>query len=149
MIRKPASLRPGTFASHSNTVRGGVVLLGILSVAVLVAIAAGDGTPSRHRAVAFTAMICGAAALTGWIVSRWPCRSPATAVAASLAAVLVRLALPLATLAWLQTGGQALRAAGAEQLLAGFYLALLASDIVLNITWRGKRVGSRDATRSN
>jgi hypothetical protein len=149
MIHDPAATRQGGIASRRTTFSGAVVLLGILGVAVLITLSTGDGTPSLYRAVAFTATVCGAAALTGWLVSRWPCRSPATAVAASLAAVLVRLAVPLAALAWLQTGGVNLRAAGADRLLAVFYLALLASDIVLNIMCGEKHVGSRDATRPN
>jgi hypothetical protein len=149
MNYEPANACPPTTAVRRTTRRGAVVLLGVLTAVVTVALAAGDGSPSFHRAVAFTAAVCGGAALAGWFVSRWPCRSPATAVAASLAAVLVRLAAPLAALAWLQSGGEALRAAGADRLLVSFYLALLATDIVLNITWRQKLGGFRDAKRSN
>jgi hypothetical protein len=149
MSHEPINVHRPATANGRTTLVGAVVLLGILLAAVLVALAVGDGTPSFHRAVAFTAAVCGGAALAGWIVSRWPCRSPATAVAAGLAAILVRLAAPLAALAWLQSGGETLRAAGADRLLVSFYLALLATDIVLNIACREKRGGSRHATRSN
>jgi hypothetical protein len=149
MTHEPINARPPTTALRRTTRRGAVVLLGVLTAAVLVALAAGDGSPSFHRAVAFTTAVCGGAALAGWIVSRWACRSPATAVAASLAAVLVRLAAPLAALGWLQSGGETLRVAGADRLLVSFYLALLATDIVLNIMWRQKPGGFRDAKRSN
>jgi hypothetical protein len=149
MTHEPINARPPTTALRRTTRIGAVVLLGVLTAMVLVALAAGDGSPSFHRAVAFTAAVCGGAALAGWIVSRWPCRSPATAVAAGLAAILVRVTAPLAALAWLQSGGETLRAAGADRLLVSFYLALLATDVVLNIACREKRGGSRHATRSN
>lgn len=128
---------------------GTVVILAVLVTAVAIALAAGDGTPSSRRAVAFTAAVCGGGAVAGWLISRWPCRNPATMVTAGLTAVFFRIATPLVALAWLQTGGQALRAAGADRLLVGFYLALLATDIVLNILWAEKRVASRTATLPN
>jgi hypothetical protein len=115
----------------------------MLSAATLFALALGDGTSSFRRAVAITAVVCGAGSGVGWMISRLPCRNPATAVAASLAAVFLRLAIPLAALAWLQTEGHALREAGADRLLAGFYLLLLATDIVLNIMWSKKTAGCR------
>jgi hypothetical protein len=149
MSHEPTNARLLAKAPRRTTRVGAGVLLGVLLSVVLVALAAGDGSPLFHRTVAFTAAVSGAAALAGWIVSRWPCRSPATAVAAGLAAILVRLAAPLAALAWLQSGGETLRAAGADRLLVSFYLALLATDIVLNITWRQKAGGFRDAKRSN
>jgi hypothetical protein len=149
MNHEPINARPPTTALPLTTRIGAGVLLGVLTAMVLVALATGDGSPSFHRAVAFTAAVCGAAALTGWLVSRWPCRSPANVVAASLAAVFIRLAAPLAALGWLQRGGETLRAAGADRLLVSFYLALLATDIVLNIAYREKRGGSRHATRPN
>jgi hypothetical protein len=149
MSHEPTNARLLAKAPRRTTRVGAGVLLGALLAVVLVALAAGDGSPSFHRAVAFTAAVCGGAALAGWIVSRWPCRSPATAVAAGLAAILVRVTAPLAALAWLQSGGETLRAAGADRLLVSFYLALLATDIVLNIACREKRGGSRHATRSN
>ena len=150
MSHQPPAIRPPAAANRRITLIGAVVLLGVLAAAVLVALAVGDRTPSFHSAVAFTATVCGAAALTGWLISRRPCRNSATAVAAGLAAVLVRLAVPLAALARLQTGGgEALRVAGAGPLLAGLYLSLLATDIVLNIIFRKKHLGSRDAMRSN
>jgi drug/metabolite transporter superfamily protein YnfA len=135
--------------SSRGTVAGVVVLLITLTAAILFALATGDGTPSFRRAVAFTAAVCGVGAVGGWVISRWPHRNPANAVAGSLAAVFLRLAVPLSTLAWLQTGGQAFRAAGGDRLVATFYLLLLATDIVLNIMMAKKNVGSRRATTAN
>ncbi|MDA1041118.1 MAG: hypothetical protein O3A37_12640 [Planctomycetota bacterium] len=142
---------PTAISAHRPraAVIGTSVLLAVLAAAVVIALATGDGTPSSRRAVAFTAAVCGVGAVTGWLISRWPCRNPATAVAAGLTAVCFRIATPLVALAWLQTGGQALRAAGANLLLVGFYLALLATDVVLNVLWAEKRAASRGATLPN
>ena len=128
---------------------GTIVLLAVLAAAVVIALAVSDGTPSSRRAVAFTAAVCGGGAVAGWLISRWPCRNPATTVAVGLTAVVFRLATPLVALAWLQTGGQALQSHGADRFLVGFYLALLATDIILNILWAEKRVTSRGATPPN
>lgn len=143
------STTPTLATDLRRTLIGAVVLLAMLSAATLFTLALGDGTSSFRRAVAFTAVVCGAGSGVGWMISRLPCRNPATAVAASLAAVFLRLAIPLAALAWLQTEGHALREAGADRLLAGFYLLLLATDIVLNIMWSKKTAGSRDITIAN
>ena len=146
-----AAADPTAISAHRRraAVIGTSVLLAVLAAAVGVALAAGDGTPSSCRAVAFTAAVCGGGAVGGWLISRFPCRNPATTVAAGLAAVFFRIATPLVALAWLQTGGQALRTAGADRFLVVFYLTLLATDIVLNILWAEKRVASRSATAPN
>lgn len=123
------------------TICGILVLATVLGVAVLGAMWVGDGSPSRSRAIAFSAGVCGLGALGGWIAARWPKRTPGMAVAGGLAAVALRLLLPLAALSWLQTEGRALRSAGADGLLLVFYLALLATDIVLHMmgAWRTGR----------
>lgn len=149
MSQQPEAFAPISVARTRSAVIGAIVLLAVLAGAVLVALAAGDGTPSSRRAVAFAAAVCGGGAVGGWLISRWPHRQPAIVVAAGLAAVFFRLAAPLVALAWLQTDGQALQAAGAERMVASFYLALLATDIVLNILWAEKRSDSRSATLPN
>jgi hypothetical protein len=146
-----ADAEPTTISVHGRqaTVFGLIVLPAVLATAVVIALAAGDGTPSSRRAVAFAAAVCGGGAVAGWLISRWPCRTPATKVAAGLGAMVFRLAAPLVALAWLQTGGRALHASGADHLLVGFYLALLATDILLNILLAEKRTASRGATLPN
>ncbi len=128
---------------------GTFVILAVLVIAVIIALAAGEGTPSSRRAVAFTAVVCGGGAVAGWLISWWPCRTPATKVAAGLGAMVSRITAPLVALAWLQTGGRALHASGADRLLVGFYLTLLATDVVLNVLWAEKRAASRGATLPN
>lgn len=136
-------------SGHRRTMIGVVVLLAVLSAAATVTLFAGDGTRSFRRAVAFTAAVCGTASIGGWLIARVPFRAAATGVAASLAAVVLRLAIPLAALAWLQTEGEALREAGADHFLVIFYLLLLATDIVLNILWSKKAASSRGITIAN
>lgn len=131
-----------TASPHSARRRwtiGGGLTLGAVAVGVaLLALAAGDGSPSWRRAVAFSGVVCGSAALTGWGAARWPHSTPAMTVAGGLAAVVLRIMPPLAALGWLTTAGGDLRAAGADRLLVVFYLALLASDIALHIMERGR-----------
>lgn len=138
-----------TVVGRRGTALGVVVLLAVLSAATLLTLSTGDGTPSFRRAVAFTTAVCGVASIGGWLISRLPCRNPATSVAASLAAVLLRLTIPLAALAWLQTEGEALREAGADGFLVVFYLLLLAADILLNILLSRKAASSRGITIAN
>jgi len=45
----------------------------------------------------------------------------------------LRIFLPLAAMGWLQAGGSGLREAGAGKFLLIFYLAVLATDILLHI----------------
>jgi hypothetical protein len=50
-----------------------------------------------------------------------------------MAGLLLRVMIPLAALAWLQTRGTFLALAGAGGLLTALYLTLLATDILLHI----------------
>lgn len=68
------------------------------------------------------------------MLARKPASSPHRAVAGALAAVAVRILPPLAALAFLATDrGEAIRAAGAGPMVVGFYLSLLAADILLHM----------------
>jgi hypothetical protein len=112
----------------------GLAVLGTaLAAAAGIALWRCDATASCRRAIAFSAVVSGGGALAAWAVSRWPSRHPGKAVATSLAAVALRIFVPLAALAWLRTGGRDIHAAGGDRLLLGFYLTLLATDILLNI----------------
>ena len=129
---------------HSPAPRGGLVgslvLLAILAVAAVAALVVGPRGPRRMEAVAFAAAVAGTGSVAGWLVSRRQASSPAAAVGGGLAATALRLAPPLAGLAWLSTGGGEVRRAGADWLLVVFYLALLAASIFLDI------IGGRFAT---
>jgi hypothetical protein len=50
-----------------------------------------------------------------------------------MAGLLLRVMIPLAALAWLQTRGTLLALAGAGGLMTALYLTLLATDILLHI----------------
>jgi hypothetical protein len=60
---------------------GAIVLVAVIAAAVLVAIFAGGQSPRRIEAVGFAAVVCGVAALGGWVVSRSFQSNPAVAVA--------------------------------------------------------------------
>jgi hypothetical protein len=122
-----------------------VVLAGVSSLAI----ATGGKEPRLGEAVGFAAAVCLFGAFGGWIVARWPARNPAIAVAKGLGAVTLRIFLPLVALGWLQSGGGWLRAAGADRFLLFFYLALLATDIVLHIIGSRNSLGSRGEKMAN
>jgi len=121
---------------------GAAILTTVLLAAAGLAFATAGQTPRAGDAVAFAATICLTGGVGGWIVARWPTRNPALGVAAGLGAVTLRIFLPLAALGWLQAGGSRLREAGADRLLLGFYLTLLATDILLHIL--GHRISDRE-----
>lgn len=109
------------------------VLGGVLAVGTTLAIAFGGGGPAWKAAVWFATGVSLVGSLGGWLLARWPTVNPASGVAKGLGAMVLRMFLPLAALAWLQSGGRELREAGADKLLLIFYLALLATDIFLHI----------------
>lgn len=126
------------------TLAGAATLVAVLAVATGVALAAEDWHPDRLRAIGFAAATCLVGGLGGWLAGRSGGPEPARAVAAGLAAVAVRIFPPLAALAWLQSAaGARLREQHAGGWLLVFYLALLATDILLHI------IGSRGAKAEN
>lgn len=139
------------------TLLGAGILLAVWAAGLASALAWGDDTPSRRSAVGLAGGVCLAGSLGGWLLARLGDRlaaSPAAgrravAVAAGLAAIAFRLALPLVTLAWLQTAGNQFAAAGAGGVLLGLYLALLATDISLTIMGRSERPRNRGRTDAN
>ncbi len=123
--KQPAALR--------WTLIGTAVLAAVLAGAAGLAVATAGATPRAGEAIAFAAMICLAGGVGGWVVARWPTGNPALGVAKGLGAVALRIFLPLAALGWLQAGDSGLREAGADRFLLVFYLALLATDILLHL----------------
>ncbi len=108
----------------------------------------------RAKTVAAVSGITLTAASLGWLltcsVSRQAASRPALAVAGGLAASLLRLAVPLAALGWLQLEGggghpeQPLRNFIAETIVAS-YLSLLLVDILLHTSSRSHRPVSESA----
>lgn len=115
------------------TAGGALILVAVLSLALTVSLAMGDSQPARQKAIGSMAGICLAGSLAAWFVARSSPTDPGRAVAAGLGAVLLRLFPPLATLGWLQAAGPEYREHGAAEWLLIFYLALLATDILLHI----------------
>lgn len=120
--------------------------------AVLAAAAAAwwidHATPARRWAILFAAATCLGGGLAAWVVRLRPARSPAERVTAGMATVALRLLPALAALAWLQTSGSAVRAAGGGELLLIFYLAALAADLARIIMEAGHEGRSPGAGRT-
>ncbi len=112
---------------------GAVTLVAVAAIAAAVALSAGELRPGRGAAIGLAAGVCLFGSLSGWIAGRWAPRNAALAVAAGLAAVCLRVFPPLAALAWIQAAGEKWRESGAAGWLLIFYLALLATDILLHI----------------
>ena len=119
--------------ARHGTLLGGAVLAAVLGTAVAVALALGAGRPRWPEAVAFAAGVSVVGGLGGWLAARLPPANPALAVAAALGSTALRTLPALAGLAWLAGRGAPLREAGADGLLVGFYLLLLATAILLHI----------------
>jgi len=116
-----------------STLLGGCTLLLVWGAAVAVALSLDDGRALWRESIAFAAGICLIGSLSGWCASRCFVDSPSLAVAGAMAGMLLRIMIPLAALAWLQTWGNLLALAGAGGLLTAFYLTLLATDILLHV----------------
>jgi hypothetical protein len=114
----------------------------VLAVAAGLALLSAGEKPRARQAIAFAATICLAGGVGGWVVNRWPTGNPALGVSKPLAAMALRIFLPLAAMGWLQAGGSGLREAGAGKFLLIFYLAVLATDILLHI------IGGREHRRT-
>lgn len=121
--------------------------MAVVAGAAGVAIASGNAAPRLAEAVAFAATVCLVGGVGGWIVARWPTDKPALGVAKGLGAVGLRIFLPLAALGWLQGAGSGLREAGGDRFLLVFYLAILATDILLHIIG-GSRLGGNRREKS-
>lgn len=123
----------------------------LVAVGILLLRQPGGVPPTlRAKAVAAISGIVVTAACCGWWLSwatnRLSATSPATAVAGGLAASLIRLAVPLTLLGWLQTdlAGELLPAqlpGFLTETLITSYLVLLLVDILLHIAV-GRQVAS-------
>jgi len=122
-------------SGRSPLLPGLLCLLVTAAVAAGCAVAFGPDRPGWPGAIAFAAAATVPGATAAWILAHLRSHDPApgVAVATSLAGTTLRIMPPLAALAWLssRTGGQPDPAAA--PLLLGFYLALLAADILLHI----------------
>ena len=133
---------------HAWTRIGVAALVGVVAGIATMAVMTGERTPGRVQAIMLAAGICLTGSLGGWIVGRCAPTDPARTVAAGLAALCLRFFPALAALAWLQSAGGRLRENGAAEWLLVFYLAVLATDILLHmIGARGGRGGG--ATTKN
>jgi len=132
---KPAGDRRGILGGMAILV---LVLGGLATLASATWV---GGDPERFLAVGVVSAVCGLASLGGWAVARLGAGDPALAVSRSLGGTVFRLLPPLALLGWLADSPWApplahrLREAGTGGLLVAFYLAMLATDILLHIMW--------------
>ena len=144
----PQDDRSAHHPNHSGrrlTMLGVAVLLGTAAGVAAAALAVGPDRPGWRSAIAFAAAACLPGALVAWIVTRLPIAAPAVAVAAPLAAITLRIMPPLVALAWLSAPQNKPVEASAAPILVVFYLALLATDILLHIMVRQSPQG--DETR--
>ena len=117
-----------------RTVTGVAGLFATFSGAVAVAALWIGDRPGFPAALAFATIFSLPSCISGWLLARQRVTGSARAVAGPLAAVFVRIVPPLAALGLLTTERAApLRTAGAGPMIVGFYLALLATDILLHI----------------
>ena len=110
--------------------RGLLIPVAVVMAAAAAAFVIGPNSPERNRAIGFAAGVCAAGAFAAWFAALLPVTSAAGRVAAPLAAVSLRIFPALVALGWLQARGASLRAAGADRFLVGFYLAMLAAEVI-------------------
>lgn len=117
-----------------RTVTGVAGLLATFGGAVAVAALWIGDRPGFPAALGFAILFTLPSCIAGWLLAQQKVSGAAKAVAGPLAAVAVRILPPLAALGLLTTERAApLKAAGAGPMIVGFYLAMLATDILLHI----------------
>lgn len=124
--------RRGVLPRHA-TARGVMLLGGVLASAVMVALMLDHGHPAWRNAVILAAAVTGVSSVGGWLASRNRTTTPGGGVATALAGTALRILLPLAALGWLTSRGGPLLEAGCAGLIVAFYLALLATTILLHM----------------
>ena len=117
-------------SSRGSSWGGIAVAIAAIALAVAVAWLIGPDTPDRRQALGFAAATCIFGSVAAWATGLRPAGTAAGRAAIPLAAMALRLAPALVALAWLQSGGARLRAAGAGELLVACYLAALGADVV-------------------
>jgi len=131
----------GAVGSVAGSVLGICLLLLVAAAVATVALWAGGDRPGWGSAVGRAAAACLPGSLAAWLITRRPAAEPGHALVASLAAITLRTLPPLAVLAWLTTARHPAApseldgppAADAAGVLVAFYLALLATDVLLHI----------------
>lgn len=139
------------------TLGGAAVLVAVWASGLAIAAAYGVAELPCRGTVSVVAAVCLAAAVAGWLLARLGDRLAANpsagrhglAVAIGLGGVALRLLLPLAMLAWLRSTVGGATAAGADRMLLGLYLSLLATDIVLTIIGRSRSAPGRGHSEAN
>jgi len=116
--------------------------LAAIAVAACIAWLVGPDTPDHRQALVFAAATCLLGSIGAWASGLRSAGTAAGRAAAPLAAMALRLAPALVALAWLQAGGEKLRAAGAGEMLVVFYLAALGADLA-RIIIGGRNSGPR------
>jgi len=118
--------------------RWGGLVAAVAAIALAAGIAwlVGPDEPSRRQALVFAAATCLVGSIAAWAISLWPAGTTAGRAVLPLAAMGLRLAPALVALAWLQSGGDRLRSAGAGELLVVCYLAALGADLARIIIGR-------------
>jgi len=119
----------------ASAFRGFVVGAATLGVMAGGCWALAPSQPTRNRAILFALAVCLVGTAGAAAAAAIPTTTAATRAAVPLLGIGWRLGPALVALAWLQSGGSDLRAAGAATFLAAFYLAALAADIVRIIIW--------------
>ena len=129
--RPVAGLHPDWFRRLVTGIAG---LVATFSGAVAAAAIWIGDRPGFLAALGFAMLFTLPSCLAGWILAQPRARRAARSVARPLAAVAVRILPPLVALSLLTFQQAApLRAAGAGPMIVGFYLAMLATDILLHI----------------
>jgi len=121
---------------------GLTIAVAAIALAAAAAWLVGPDTPDRRHALLFAAATCLLGTALAWAVGLRPPGTAAGRAALPLAAMALRLAPSLVSLAWLQAGGAPLRAAGAGEMLVFFYLAALGADLA-RIIIEGRNSGPR------
>lgn len=137
-MSQPDNSRPDRTAPDSDRLRrlatGIAGLVATFSGSVAAAALWIGDRPGFLVALCFAMLFTLPSCLAGWLIAQPGGGRAVGSVARPLTAVVVRILPPLAALGLLTTErASPLRAAGAGAMIVGFYLAMLATDILLHI----------------
>jgi len=122
--------------SGTTTLAGAMALVASAAAVALAQRQFAAGRPGGDAAIGLACAATMPGFLLGWFVSRRPFSTAAMGAATGLAAILIRVVVPLAAIGWASIRPPSAATVAPAGYVLGAYLSLLATDIGLHLALR-------------